>query len=305
VRAALAAAAAAGALGRARIGRVGAPVPGYVGVDTDERLLRERTGVELVPVAPAELRELYLGVQDARVRELDAETRADFQVLYEGEGLERSLRAALALEDLVAAHDLRGGALNCHVPEIRLGPEIGIAPCFGLGRLTSAGCPWTCTGDVLTAVAMLASRLVGGGSQYHELEALDYATGELVVASSGEHDLSLAAGERTVVRNDWFAHDPVVGACAVFSARAGPATLTAFADVGGAYRFVVAEGELTGRGFPGTGTANGAFRFARGVDGWTDWCRAGAGHHSALSLGHLAERLAACARFLGVELVRV
>jgi L-arabinose isomerase len=305
VREALAGAAAASALRRARMGRVGAPIPGYVGVDTDEALLRERTGVEVVRVEPAAVLELYLAVTDERVRALDAETRAGFRVLYEGDGLARSLRAALALEDLVARHRLDAGALNCHVPEIRLGPEIGIAPCLGLGRLTSAGCPWTCTGDVLTAVAMLACKLIGGGAQYHELEALDYTTGEFVVASSGEHDLELAGDDVAIVRNEWFAHDPVVGACAAFSAPAGPATLVAFCDVGGAYRLVVAEGHLTGRSFPGTGTANGAFRFARGVDGWTDWCRAGAGHHSSLSRGHLAPALAACARFAGVELVRV
>ena len=29
------------------------------------------------------------------------------------------------------------GAMNCHVPEIRLGPDVGIAPCFGLGRSTT------------------------------------------------------------------------------------------------------------------------------------------------------------------------
>jgi hypothetical protein len=66
------------------------------------------------------------------------------------QSLERSLRAALALQAVVDRHTLDGGAFNCHVPQFRFGDEIGIAPCWALGRLTTAGRPFTCTGDILT-----------------------------------------------------------------------------------------------------------------------------------------------------------
>ena len=167
---------------------------GYACVDTDDALLRAATGIELVPIAPAELRELYAAVTAPRVAALEAETRADYDVEIEGDELERSLRAACAIDDLVERHGLDAGAMNCHVPEIRFGEEIGITPCLGLGRSTTRGVPWTCVGDVLTAVAMLAGKLLGGAAQYHELEAVDYETGELVIASSGEFDLALRAG---------------------------------------------------------------------------------------------------------------
>ena len=73
---------------------------------------------------------------------LDAEVRDGWTFegdVEERESLERSLRAALALEDVVARHRLDGGAFNCHVPQFRFGDEIGIAPCWGLGRLTYDG----------------------------------------------------------------------------------------------------------------------------------------------------------------------
>jgi L-arabinose isomerase len=306
VAAALAAASAAHRLGRARIGRVGRPLDGYDCVDTDDALLRRATGIELVAIEPAELRELYLAIGDDRVRDLEHDTRAAYDVEIEGDGLERSLRAACALDDLVARHRLAAGALNCHVPEIRFGEEIGITPCFALGRSTTSGVPWTCVGDVLTAVAMLAGKLLGGAAQYHELEAVDYDTGELVLASSGEFDLALAPAARPrLIANDWFAGDPRRGACACFSAPAGPATLVGFAQVGEGYRLIAAEGELTGRAFPATGTANGGFRFAAGLDGWTAWCRAGASHHSSATPGALGPRIEALGRFVGVEAVRV
>jgi L-arabinose isomerase len=303
---ALAVAASARRLGRARIGRVGAPLAGYDCVDTDAELLRAATGIELVAIAPGELTELYASVEEERVRALEAETRGAYDVEIEGEGFVRSLRAACALDDLVARHRLDAGAMNCHVPEIRFGDVIGITPCFALGRSTTAGVPWTCVGDVLTAVAMLAGKLLGGAAQYHELEAVEYATGELVLASSGEFDLGLAPGQRPrLIANGWFAADACQGACACFAAEAGPATLIGFAQVGEAYRLIAAEGALSGRAFPATGTANGGFAFTRGLDGWTDWCRAGANHHSSATPGAYGPRLAALARFLGIEAVIV
>jgi L-arabinose isomerase len=301
VAAALRGAAAATRIRGARIARIGDPQPGYACVDTPDVLLEERLGVEVVRLAPAEVKRRYDDVAREQMEELRRETEAAYVVEAWGEGLERSLRAACAIEALVEEHRLAAGALNCHVPEIRLG-GIGVAPCFGLGRSTSRGVPWSCTGDVLTAVALLVGKALGGAAQYHELESYDYETDEFVIASSGEHDLDFAPGARpALVRNEWYASDACTGVCACFSAAAGTGTLLALADVGGEYRLIAAEGELTGREFLATGTANAGFRFARGLDGWRAWCEAGANHHSSATPGSLAAAAAACARFLGIE----
>jgi L-arabinose isomerase len=305
---ALRAAAASTRLAHARVGRVGPQQPGYDHVAADPDRLRAEIGIELLAIESAEFRDVYAQVAAGRVGELERETRALYDVEVGGDGLERSLRAACALDDLVARYELDAGAINCHVPEIRLGEQIGIAPCFALGRSTSNGVPWTCTGDVVTAIAMLTAKLLGGAAQYHELEALDEATGELVVASSGEHDLALAADVRPrLVANGWYTHDPCTGACACFTAAAGPATLVGFTQLDSGFRLVSAEGEFTGRGWPGVGTANAAFRFADGsaADSWTRWCSAGVTHHAAASPGLLGAGVEATARFLGIEAVSV
>jgi L-arabinose isomerase len=308
VTAAVRAGAAASRLRRSRIGRVGPVFQGYDCVDADDERLRASTGIEAIRIDAAELRDLYLRVEEGRVAELERETRERYDVAPDAEGdvLTRSLRAACALDDLVERHRLDAGAINCHVPEIRFGTEVGIAPCFALGRQTSAGVPWACAGDVVTAVAMLTLKLLGAAAQYHELEALDYETGELVVASSGEHDLAFAGERPRLIRNLWYDADPHCGACACFAAPAGPATLVGFTELDApapGYRFVVARGEFTGSGWPGVGTPHAAFRFRSGpaVEAWTRWCRAGANHHSAATPGDLAPAVERVARFLGVE----
>jgi len=314
VRDALRLAAVARRIARSRLGRVGVPLDGYLHVDVDDAELRAGTGIEVVRIDPAELVERYRAVDEERVRALDAEVRAGW-VLEEdvdaGESLVRSLRAAVMLEDLVADHRLDAGAFNCHVPQFRFGEPIGIAPCWALGRSTSAGVPWTCTGDVLTAVAMLTTKRLGGAALYHEIEAIDYATGEVVIANSGEHDLAwLAPGERPRLRrNGWFCgKDAHCGVCAVFEPPAGPATLVGFTphpDARGGFRLVAARGTLTERRFPETGTVNGAFRFLDGSveQAWARWASAGVNHHSSATPGDLAGEVTAVARHLGIEAV--
>jgi L-arabinose isomerase len=301
-------------LGRSRVGRVGGAIDGYDCVVADSERLQQATGIEIVPIEPAELRDRYLAVAAPRIAELERETRATFDVeaTAEGETLARSLRAACAIEDLVADHRLDAGAMNCHVPEIRLGPEVGIAPCFGLGRSTSAGIPWSCAGDVVTAVALLTTSWLGGAALYHELESLDYETGELVVANSGEHDLAFCdPAERPVLRrNDWYLDDPVTGACACFGAPAGPATLVAFTQLDApapGYRYIAAAGEFTTTRWPAAGTPYAAFRFRNGPSpaAWERWARAGANHHSSATPGDLAGQVSQVAAFLGVDAVRI
>jgi L-arabinose isomerase len=302
-------------IARSRLGRIGRPLDGYAHVDVDDEALRAATGIELVGVDPDEVVARYREVADADVRALEADVRRDWT--FEGDpspdSLDRSLRAALALQAVVDAHGLDGGAFNCHVPQFRFGDPIGIAPCWALGRLTSAGRPFTCTGDIVTAVAMLTTKRLGGAAVYHELEAIDYATGEVVIANSGEHDLAwLPPGVRPRLRpNGWFCgKDPHCGVCAVLEPPPGPATLVGFTphpQARGGFRFIVARGELTARTFPETGTVNGAFRFADGPveAAWARWASAGVNHHSSATPGDLSGDIATVARHLGIEAVIV
>jgi L-arabinose isomerase len=312
VTAALRVAGAARAIATATLARVGAPPPGYDCVTCDPATLTAALGLRVLDVAPAELAEAFARADEAAVTRVQAEVEREFDGAPVGEGMQRSLRFAAALEQFGRQRGIDAGALNCHVPELRFSSAVGIAPCFALGRETTRGVPWACAGDLLTAVALLTTKRLGGAALYHELETIDYERDELVIANTGEHDLAWfdPAEWPRLVPNGWFAGNPIQGVCACASPPPGPATLVAFTPhpgEPGGFRYIVAEGEFGARRFRGAATPNGAFRF-RGLaapDGYRAWALAGANHHSSSTPGHLGDAVAELAALLGVGVVRV
>jgi L-fucose isomerase-like protein len=307
------AAMAAAGLRRARIGQVGQAPDGYDSVKLDPTRLLHQTGMSVVPIEPAEVRDLYEQVPSDRLEALRQETELQYDIEPNagGDSLDRSLRLAAAMDDLVARHELDAGAMNCHVPEIRFGKPIEITPCFALGRLTSAGIPWSCAGDTLTAIAMLCLKRLGGAALYHEVEAVDPATGEFVLANTGEHDLAFAgSGRPRIVCNGWFEKDSRCGVCAQLSPPAGPATLVGFTELDvpqARYRLIAAAGDFTERAWPAISTPSASFRFhgQTPADAWTRWCRTGVNHHSAATPGDYLQRLEHLAGFAGWDFVAV
>jgi len=296
-------------LRRARIGAIGTPLVGYSHVVTDSDQLQKATGMTVVDIEPSHYADAFRAVTSTRVGEFVGEITEQYcpsPEIRDSQSLLGAARATVALQDLCESLDLSGGAMNCHVEEIRLGEEIGFAPCFALGHMTSRGVPWTCVGDVLTAIAMVGVATLGRPTLYHEIEAIDYESGELLIANSGEHDSRFWPSERPSIElNAWFpASQNLCSVCVTGELAGGPATLVAFAEQPDhRYRFITAQGNLTGRGFPWTGTTNGGLRLDAEdpVSSWEAWAEAGPGHHSCLTTGHVAADIGAMASAVGCE----
>lgn len=160
----LRAAAVAHRLQGARLARVGRPMDGYVCVDAGDDDLHRALGMQVVHISPQEVKDRYQAVGDDEIAVRRQEVDRHFAVGASPpqEDLTRTLRLAVAMETLDRDNAIAAGAINCHVPEIRFGDDPGLTPCFGLGCETTRGIPWSCTGDVLTAVAMLVAKGLSG-----------------------------------------------------------------------------------------------------------------------------------------------
>jgi L-fucose isomerase-like protein len=299
---------AAGRVRAARLLSIGEPIPGYTTVvppDSDGH----RFHPTLVEVSAGNFARRTKEADSGRVAQTVAEIEQTFMVSagVDPVGLRRAAAAEVALREVLEEHGCSGGVLNCHAAALRPHAEFGIAPCLALGRLTSEGVPFTCTGDVLTAVAMLAVQSLGLPTLYHEIEALDHERDEAIVANTGEHDRRLCGDGRVdLVPNVWFEHDPITAPCAMFTIPPGPASLVSYVFAPKP-RFVVAEGEFTGRRSPNTGTPHAGFRFRSGPvgEGWARWAASGVLHHSAATNAYVADAIRIMAHHLGIEFVSV
>jgi len=295
----IAAAVTASRLRRARVARIGEPLSGYESLVVEDDVLEAGTGVCVVRLEESEFTASYERVSSSRAR-VRAQGISESAVIdCEEDLLLVAARSVEALESLVAVRGLDAGTLNCHCPGIRQSPEVAHAPCLALGTSTSRGVPWTCTGDVLTAVAMLLTSLVSGTSLYHEIEAFDPSSGEFVLANSGEHDTRWSEQQPRIVPSPWWSRS----VCAVHPVTPGPATLVALCRTPDGLRLVTAEGSVTVDSEPATGTTSARFRWRgdQATAGWSRWVESGAGHHAALGRGHLAGQLGRVAHHLGLD----
>lgn len=298
-------AAAAGAVRRLRLGVVGGPVAGYTDVEVTPDQLAE-LGVTTVDVADALAAE-FAAADSAAAGRIIAELAVDWDLEVEADVLERSARLAVALEHVVDDHELDGGAVNCHGPRLRFGPEIGITACLGVSRCSAAGRPFACTGDVPAAVALALGRRLAGSALYCELYQLDLEHDWLLVANGGEGDWTIReVGRRgRLLPEDHYPGEAGPGVAVAFPVRRGPATLislTPEAGPGGGWQLLSAEGEVLDSRHHHMEGPNAMFRFdgLDVADGYARWCRAGATHHAALLPGHRSAELGLLTRLLGI-----
>ena len=308
ISAAVRRACAAGHVRQARMVRIGEKMIGYTSVDVTTDVLKN-FGPTIIDIAPEELVTRSQNIHESEIAQTHNEIESEFDGVNSVDpvAMNRVIRAEIALRNILKDNSANVGTINCHVRQLRPSADFGVAPCFALGRLTSAGIPWTCTGDVLTSIAMLAVKSLGLPTLYHEVEALDHDNNEAILANTGEHDLGFCGATKPEIVTDvWYGHDPIKSPCASFSIPAGPASLIGFVYAPEP-RFVVAEGEFTGRRSPATGTPNAGFRFNSGPvrQAWQRWANAGVIHHSAATNAHIADDIEVIARHLGASFFKV
>ena len=175
LRQAVTVAALAGSIRLARIGRLGEPLDGYDNVDVDPSELKRAIGLEVVDIALPEWEKSCRAVTEKQATALVTSLRQDASVNDRGrpDEVAAAARMAAALQDVIARHDLTAGALNCRGAFGVANEKIASLGCVAISHATSSDVPFTCTGDIITAIAMLIGRRLGGAALYCELDAID------------------------------------------------------------------------------------------------------------------------------------
>lgn len=288
--------------------RVGAPFPGYLDVEASESDL-DRLGITERPVTVDELNEAFARIDGARIAAGLAGLAARGWECRAGKVDERSMRLALALDDLAQAENAVAATVNCHSDLLRWNPAIGITACLGASLMTASGVPVSCTGDLPTALALVLGRALSGRALYCEFYTPERETGLMLLAAGGEGDPAWADPAYPVVvePNEHYPGTHGAGASISFRLEPGPATALSLSPVDGTWRLAWATGEIVEARYDSMGGPNGMFRFDSGpaFEAGARWIASGATHHNALAAGRLDVEIPVLARALGIEEVRV
>jgi L-arabinose isomerase len=221
--------------------------------------------------------------------------------------LERAARTSVALDRLVADHDL--GSLAYYYKGVGVPENEDTVSSIILGNslLTARGIPVAGEYEVKNVQAMKMLDTFGAGGSFTEFYAMDYTADVVLMGHDGPGHLAIAEG-RTKVRPLTVYHGKVGHGLSVeMSVRHGPVTLLSVVESGsGPLRLLVAEGESVPGPVLEIGNTNSRYRFPTGARRFvTDWNSYGPAHHCAVGVGHIADRIERLGQLLRIPVDRV
>lgn len=292
-----------------RLGLMGHYYNGMLDIYTDTTLQCATFGGHLEIVEVDELAAFRREVSDAQIADRCSEFQQVFDVQADcsPEELVRAARTSVALDRLVAVHDL-GSMAYYYMGTGNVENEDAISSIIlGNSLLTARGVPVAGEYEVKNAQAMKIMDSFGAGGSFTEYYAMDWSDDVVLMGHDGPGHIAIAEG-KTKVRPLQVYHGKVGRGLSVeMSVKHGPVTLLSVVEAAdGRLKLLVAEGESVPGPILEIGNTNSRYRFPIGARRFvTEWNAQGPAHHCAVGVGHLSGKLRKLASLLGIECAQV
>lgn len=292
-----------------RLGLMGHYYGGMLDISSDTTLQCATFGGHLEIVEVDELAALRRRVTARQIRDRVTHFRRAFDVQPDCSPaeLDRAARTSVALDRLVAEHDL-GSLAYYYMGTGNAENEDAISSIIlGNSLLTARGIPVAGEFEVKNVQAMKIMDTLGVGGSFTEYYALDYTDDVVLMGHDGPGHIAIAQG-RTKVRPLKVYHGKVGRGLSVeMSVQHGPVTLLSVVETAdGRLKLLVAQGESVPGPILEIGNTNSRYRFSLGARRFVnDWNAHGPAHHCAVGIGHIAHHLDKLGRLLGLEVARV
>jgi L-arabinose isomerase len=305
----LAAARVRATLAQTRLGLMGHYYNGMLDIMTDLTLVSIVLGTHMEIVEVDELSELAAAVDEAAIAQRVGEFDASFDVQQDcdSEELRRAARTSVALDRLVARHELDALAYYYQGSGVPANEDTMSSVILGTSLLTARHIPVAGEYEVKNVLAMKIMDVIGAGGSFTEYYAMDFDDDLVLMGHDGPGHIDIAAS-KTKVRPLGVYHGKVGRGLSVeMSVKLGPVTLLSLAeDEQSRFKLVVAEGKSVAGPILEIGNTNSRFRFPLGARRFVQsWSSQGPAHHCAVGLGHMAGTLKKAAALMGLGFVQV
>ncbi len=303
------AAAAAGALRRARLGFLGHTYPGMLDMYSDFTMVHGLLGAHVEVLEMCDLARLVEQVSEAEIRQKLEETARIFDIVegVDQEDLGWAARVAVGLDRLVEEFDLDGLAYYYRGLDGNLYERLGAGMILGNSLLTARGVPASGEGDLKNCIAMLLMDRLGAGGSYTEFYAMDFRENFVLMGHDGPGHIAIS-DRRPVLRGLGLYHGKRgYGVSVEFNVKTGPVTILGLTQTReGRFKLIAAEGESLPGPILRIGNTNSRLRFRLPPAEFVNrWCQEGPTHHCALGVGHRMGEIEKVAALLSLPLAKI
>lgn len=291
-----------------RMGILGHYYGGMLDVYTDTALQSAIFGTHIEQVEMCELKAYRDAVTEEELVAKRQEFETSFDVVPQCEPyeLERAVCTSVALDKLIAAHDLGSMAYYYEGYPGNEYENIVTSVIAGNTLLTGREIPIAGECEVKNVQAMKIMSLLGAGGSFSEFYAMDFNDDIVMLGHDGPAHFAIAEGRVKLVPLPIYHGKPGKGLSIQMSVKHGNVTLLSVCEGKDGIFLLVAEGESVDGPTLQIGNTNSRYRFACGARAFMDkWSKAGPSHHCAIGLGHVASTLEKVAFLLNIPLVKV
>jgi L-arabinose isomerase len=293
-----------------RVGLLGHYYSGMLDIYTDVTALSITFGgvVEILEVD--ELTALGDAVTHSEINERVQEFQSHFEMASgcASNELERAARTSVALDRLVAHHELTALAFYYKGTGVPANENTMSSIIPGTSMLTARGVPVAGEYEVKNVLAMKIMDTLGAGGSFTEFYAIDFNDDVVLMGHDGPGHIGIAEGKSLLRPLDVYHGKVGRGLSVEMSVRNGPVTLLSVVEdsASGKFLLLIAEGLVEAGPRLEIGNTNSRFRFSLGARGFVNaWSAHGPAHHCAVGVGHRAAELEKVAALLNIKAVRV
>ncbi len=248
-------------------------------------------------------------VKEPEVEQKLEEFREVFDIQHDCDPveLERAARTSIALDKLVARHELGSMAYYYKGEGIDENYDVMSSFIMGSSLLTANNVPVAGEYEVKNAQAMKILDSFGVGGSFTEYYAMDFNDDIVLMGHDGPGHVAIAKGKPKVRPLEVYHGKVGRGLSIEMSVRQGPVTLLSVVQTGdGKILFLTAHAEIVPGPIMEIGNTNSRYRFSIGARQFVEsWNEQGPAHHCAVGVGHVADKIEKLGKLLQIETVRL